>query len=251
MGCAATHQRLDLLDGLSPQLEAKRVRATRTSQDSVLRNLAAIAGLPELPDAEAGNWTPIVSAGLLVVDQECARYLASVFWWDRARQTALGELSALGAAGSAIMGMTGAAAQSIALLGVAVGATGASIATLSDAVLYSVSPTALQSIVSHSQQAYRAGLESLDYTSRTAALEAISGYLALCLPVVLEAQIEEAVKAARFEIVGDRGQFHVVPRLQQVPKAPAPALITPRSEPPRPLPDDLLHRLKAVAITPQ
>ncbi|THK33742.1 hypothetical protein EHS39_34295 [Ensifer sp. MPMI2T] len=67
-------------------------------------------------------------------------------------------------------------------------------------LLYATDPSDIQDLVRNQSQAYRMGVaaQRANYVSQNAAMDAVKGYLNLCLPVSIEAQVKAAVKNTAF-----------------------------------------------------
>ena len=109
--------------GVPPTLQQSSLVADATSQNQMVEALIAKAGFPAGTRLEVGSpqWKYVAQAGLLEVDLVCDRYLASLFAFNREQRAGRQILTAAGAGTAAIMGLTGAAGVSIALVAAAFG----------------------------------------------------------------------------------------------------------------------------------
>ena len=200
--CAHERGRFGLLNGPGTDLDATNIQEYTTAQNQVLENLVILAGINTtgaLPAYGSSDWTPVVQAGINYVDQQCRKYIDALFWWDRGRTTTRNEVNLVGTATAGTLGIIGAAAQPIALTAVAFGVTSASIDNLANSILYQVEPSGVRGIVDRTQAVYKEAIKDTQYKTRPGAVSAIGGYLALCLPETLEAEVNHAIAGAKVE----------------------------------------------------
>ncbi|MEO1473563.1 MAG: hypothetical protein AAFS03_06425 [Pseudomonadota bacterium] len=190
------------LDGLSAEIDPQDVKSFSDNQTEIAKSLASLAGLPSQPMAGSPEWRQVVDAGLLYVDQECDQYFAALFWFDRYRDSAKEGIALTGAATAAALGIAQAAANAISLTAVAFGLAGSLLDTSSNSVLFAIDPAPLRVAAQRSQAAYRQSIERTSYTNQAAALGAVQGYLALCLPASLETLVNRSVTTAAVEPTG-------------------------------------------------
>lgn len=186
------------LEGPRPELDSEDLEGFAERQSGAVDQLLILAGLQQKPAPGSNDWQAVVDAGILYVDQVCEEYIGALFWFDRWRDSAKSGVALTGASASAAMGILGAAAEAIALTATAFGLTTALIDVGANTVLYNIEPSAVRSALEQAQAAYRDGLAQRDglYDNQAAALAAVQGYLALCLPASLETMINTAVAQA-------------------------------------------------------
>lgn len=187
------------LSGPEPQLDSQDIAKFADHQKSVAQSLALAAGLEGKPASGDPRWQDVVDTGMHYVDTVCDDYINAIFKYERARDSAKSGVALTGAATLAAMGILQASAEAVALVGTAFGLTSGLIDTVSTAVVYNVRASAVETAVRKSQDAYRQGLEGRTYTTQAAALGAVRGYLALCLPATIENTIGRAVATAAIE----------------------------------------------------
>jgi hypothetical protein len=210
-GCVDS-DRLRLLSGPGVDINAIDLQNYRVNQDVVVQNLMALAGYA--PESPIGDWTPVVDAGIGFVNQRCEAYLDAIFWFNRYKSTTANEISLLGAGTASALGIVQASARDIALVALAFGITAQTVEVLSSSILYKIDPAAVKSLVDASQAIYLQSIKDIRYTSRSKAVLAIQGYLNLCLPATLEAQVMAAVNKTTFTVVVPPGS-NAVPRVIQ------------------------------------
>jgi peptidoglycan hydrolase-like protein with peptidoglycan-binding domain len=219
-----------LLNGPAPELDTADVSGFVERQQKAVQNLAALAGYTSPPPPGSPAWNDVVDAGVLYVDRTCDRYIDALFWFDRSRDSAKSGLALTGAAVSAAMGILDAAASAIALTATGFGLATGLIDTGANTVLYSIEPSSIRTALGNAQQAYRGGIADRRYSNQAAALAAVQGYLALCLPATLETLVNTAVTTATIrETTTDRNS--PIPPLQVNPGTTSPAALTRSTEP--------------------
>ena len=198
-GCAQDFNRYEYLSGPSIDLQNASIQEYAANEAAVVRNLAELAGVEfnQIRGQSNERWKEIAQAGINYVDVECARYIDSIFWYNRARTTATSQISLAGAATGGILGVAEAAADTIAITALSFGLVGASVDNIANSVLYQLNPSAVQELLEAAQREYFEEFTNNSYTTRQGAMAAIRGYLALCLPASLETRVNSAVSNAR------------------------------------------------------
>lgn len=231
-GCSKNLQRHKFVDGLSPVPDAKAVKVSTENQNEVFKQLLIRSQLGTAPGDGDVKWGQFVEAGFGFVDEQCEQYLDSLFWYNRFRNTTAKQLSVTGAATASVMGIVESSAAAIAVTAAAFGFTSASFDNLTGNVLYELEPSGVKSLVDRSKAAYRSVLGSrVDIRgtdsgrlfsatdsvarNRPEAMSLIQGYLALCLPTYIEAQVNNAV--ADTDFTKSQQQFSFVPSLTRQP----------------------------------
>jgi hypothetical protein len=105
-----------------------------------------------------------------------------------------------GAATIGILGLVGAAAQAVAITGIAFGLASATVDNVSKGLIYELPATAVAQLVRDMQRAYKGALPSGGYADRPSAFLALRGYIEICLPVNIETQVANALKIAKPEV---------------------------------------------------
>lgn len=207
-GCGQDRQRFEDLSGPSRSLDPARIAEDTANQTTVLRNLAAQAGLDGLPAEGNGDWGKVAEAGFNYVDQKCGDYIDSLFWWDRYRKSATNQIHLFGAATAAGLGLAEAAAKEIALVALGFGLAGETVDNVFNSVLYQLSPSGVQAIVERSRESFRTSIsrsagatgQSIS-TTRVGTVRVVRAYLALCLPPQIEAEVNKSVAATAYKVV--------------------------------------------------
>jgi hypothetical protein len=217
--------RLRLLTGPEVDINPAELQLYRDNQDAVVQNLLALAGQPGAVQPINNDWNPVVEAGIQFVQQRCEAYLDAIFWFNRYKNTTVNQINLLGAGTASALGIAQAAARDIALVALAFGITAQSIEILGSSILYKMDPSAVKSLVTASQGVYLRSIRTIRYTTRPAAMQAIQGYLNLCLPPTLEAQVVAAVNNTTFNAVIPEAfeRVNAVPEIRQ--NAPPPSKI--------------------------
>jgi hypothetical protein len=225
-GCVDS-DRIRLLTGPGVDLNATDIQYYRANQDVVVQNLLALAGRGGVPESDINDWSPVVDAGIGFVKQRCEAYLDAIFWFNRYKNTTVNEINLLGAGTASALGIAQASARDIALVALAFGITAQTIEILSSSILYKIDPAAVKSLVDTSQAIYLQSIAGVRYTSRAAAVLALQGYLNLCLPTTLEAQVVAAVNKTTFTVAVPAGPapINVVPQVMQ--NTPPPSTVKP------------------------
>ncbi|MGV8831779.1 MAG: hypothetical protein ACOH2N_07390 [Devosia sp.] len=185
------------VSGLSPVLKYADVQAS-TSNYAMVRD-AFIVRAGYAPNS-AVDWYEVTRAGFDYIDEQCSTYLSALYDARRARDATTRQLQSLDGATSAILGFANAGSQAILITAAAFGLATQSVDNASSAMLYAMDPTDIQALLRSQSTAYRIGVssQSASYRTGTAAMEAIRGYLNLCLPVSIEAQIRAAVQGTQY-----------------------------------------------------
>ncbi|GEP59654.1 hypothetical protein RSO01_68200 [Reyranella soli] len=151
--------------------------------------------LPELKSNPA-RWKDVADAGLLEVDIQCDRYLAALFTFEREQRAGRQILTAAGAGTAAFLGLTGAAGATVAIVAAAFGLAANVFDAGAGSVLFTVSPAAVRAVAVRGRQAFLAGIDRKQITSRPLMMIAVQGYLAQCTPAAIEANIDNAATGA-------------------------------------------------------
>ena len=226
--CATFQKQGAALRGTGVDIDAADLASYTAMQGRVVTQLIELSGQGQSPNPD---WDRVTEAGIDYVNSRCERYIESLFWFDRQRKTLSTQINLVGTATAATLGIANAAAEAIALTAVAFGLGSQTVDNVGKGVLYEIDPAGVRSIVKRSQAAYLRGIENVRYTNRPAAMRAIQGYLALCLPAALEAEVNEAIGRADFapSTPIEESAENFVPSVSQVSPAAPPVEIVTRS----------------------
>jgi hypothetical protein len=184
--------------GVQPTLQQTNLLADVQIQNQMIQALIEKAGYPKdtyLPPGSP-NWEFVTRAGFVEVDLQCDRYLAALYAFNREQRAGRQVITATGATIAAIMGLTGSAGVSIALVAAAFG-LGANVFDAGvNSVLFTISPAAVRAVAAKGRQAYVAGIKWKEVTSRPVMMGLVQGYLSQCTPGAIEANIENAATGA-------------------------------------------------------
>ncbi|MBB5752176.1 hypothetical protein [Prosthecomicrobium pneumaticum] len=169
------------------------------------------------------DWYEVAVAGFGYVDEQCAAYLDGLYRVRRERDHIKSQLTSIGGTTNSILGVADASKAAIAITAAAFGLGSQITDNASAAVLYSMDPADIDVLLKNQMQAYRNGvaLQRSNYSSSSTAMEAVRGYLNLCLPVAIEAQIKAAIQNTVYVAVASPSG---VPTLERVQTASQPRL---------------------------
>jgi len=183
--------------GVQPTLEQLKVGSTLDAQNSLVNTLIATAGLPEGPlPAESPQWRLVWKAGQYEIGRQCDQYLDALFRFNRRQRADRQGLAVTAAATAAIMGLTGAAAEALAITAAAFGLTTALFDAEVNSVLFTIEPSALRNVAQQGLTHYLDSIDETRITSRPDTLIALQGYLVQCSPAAIEANINNAASGA-------------------------------------------------------
>ena len=204
-GCSEEFIRYSYLSGPGADFRQERVLEFAQSEDEIVAQFASIAGVNynSINGHTNDQWKEVARAGINFADVECARYIDSIYWFNRFRVTSTNQVALVGAATAGILGVAGAAADTLTMTALSFGLAGASIDNITNSVLYQLEPSAVHTLLEESQETYLEGFNRTTYDTRQGAMAAIRGYLSLCLPASLETRVNDAVSNANLE--GMRG----------------------------------------------
>ncbi|MBY3378925.1 hypothetical protein [Rhizobium laguerreae] len=146
------------------------------------------------------DWYEVTRSGFDYVDEKCDAYLSALYRIRRDRDASTSQLAALGGTSTAILGFTGAAQKAILITAASFGLATQLTDNASSSLLFAMDPSDVQSLVKSQTDAYRAGAaaQQENYRTSNAAMEGIRGYLNLCLPVSIEAQVKAALQGTLY-----------------------------------------------------
>jgi len=185
------------LIGVPPTLQQSSMASEQALQDQMVTSLIARADLTrEVLAQNPMRWRDVADAGLLEVDLLCDRYLAALFTFNREQRAGRQILTAAGAGTAAILGLTGAAGATVALVAASFGIAANVFDAGVNSVLFTVSPTAIRAVAVRGRQAYLETIKWDQVYSRPRMMIVVQGYLAQCTPAALEANIDNAATGA-------------------------------------------------------
>ncbi|PWC89377.1 hypothetical protein TSH100_04865 [Azospirillum sp. TSH100] len=136
------------------------------------------------------------------VDEQCEKYIDAIFWYNRASDATVKDLSILGSTTGTILSLSGGSTVGLGVLAASFGLATTTVANTSSALLYKMDPASVRSVVEGSRNAYRAALTQDDrppkLRRKPAATATIRNYLALCLPAGIEKQITKTLSTQSF-----------------------------------------------------
>lgn len=165
-------------------------------QNAVLNEFASLAGVS--PPTQGSELRPVIDAGIHYVDVRCDRFMDSLFWFNRVRETTSRQIQFSGAAASAALAIVEASATAIGLTPLGFTFLDQTVNNFGSGLLFNLSPSNVRTLVERRQAAYLASL-SATYTSRPIALQVIQNYAAICLPPAIETEVERAIADREFE----------------------------------------------------
>jgi hypothetical protein len=180
--------------GIDPVLKALDVQAGADNSRRILLALAVDNGIDI---GGSSSWYSVAEAGFNYVDDQCATYFDTLFFLNRDRELTKNAISAVGQTSSAILGVTHASKITLSIVAQAfgLGVTGTDL--IGGSFLYQLPPSTTYGFVKQMQQAYRDAIAQSSLGSSAAAYHAIQGYISLCLPPTIEANVTEHVATAK------------------------------------------------------
>lgn len=199
--------------GPDPVMRATHAAQSTTNYVEVRDTLIYRAGYPE---GSAVDWYEVAVAGFGYVDEQCSQYLADLYRIRRGRDHIKNQLAAVGTTTNTILGVTSAGKVAIAATAAAFGLASQMTENASAAFLYSMDPSDIDGLLRNQMHAYREGVAAkrATYTSSNIAMEAVRGYLNLCLPVSIEAQIKATVQSTVYVATPSNSGVPALSRVQ-------------------------------------
>lgn len=190
-GCtpATFQEKLSNYVGNKPDLDGTDVTAYVTNQNKVMEEFAKLAGVNP---AAGGEWRQVIDAGIHYVDVRCDRFMDSLFWFNRARETSSRQIQYTGAALGAALAVLEASKNAIGLTPLGFSLFDQTVNNLGAGLLFSLNPSTVRVLVEKKQEAYVRSL-SPSYTNKAIALQVIQNYAAICLPPSIETEVERAI----------------------------------------------------------
>jgi len=197
-GCGLKKSDLDLLaQGPSQQFDPVALGKYANDQNAVLSAISQNAGFGNRQPNGAEEWKAFVVAGFEYADSQCEDYMEALRRLEIARKRSTQQLGLFGGATAGILGIVGAASSAIAITAVAFGLATATIDNLANSLLYELKPSEVRDLVRRTRLAYEQELKPDNWQDRPSAFRTIRGYVALCLPTVIEANVTAAIRVAR------------------------------------------------------
>lgn len=225
--------------------------AAANLQTRYIEGLRIRADLPQTPaalPAPASDWVQILQAGLDQIDEECNNYLDQLYKFNSQQKAARQGLTAATATTGVILGLTGATASAFGITAAALGLAASLFDAGTNSILFSIEPSAVRNVIKTGQQRYIKVLAANPPTNRPLTMNALRGYLSLCTPSVIEANVNSSANGTR-EVVTSPIEADALKAAGRV--APAVNLsreeraasavdrrVDPRPQPPRVLPPD-------------
>lgn len=202
-GCATMQDKAAAYRQNTPAIRPDLVTHYTQDQERIVAALTTLAvgnggTLPDMTSGQA-DWSPLVHAGLLYVEARCERYLDALFWVNRLREGTSRQIGYTGAAATAALALVEASKELIGLTPLGFTLLDQTVNNLGKGLLYDLHPTVVKQIVYKQQTEYKKLVARTRYTNRVAALEAVYGYVSICLPTSIETQVNEAIGRAEFK----------------------------------------------------
>ena len=217
--------------GNVPDFARKDVASYVADRNAILLEFALLGGLTAIPENE-GEWRPVVDGGMQYVDVRCARFMDSLFWLNRARETASNQIQYASAAVSAALAIANATKNLLGIAPLGFGFADQTVNNLGQGLLYNLDPGVVAGLVARQQGTYRDAIKNSDYTNRAAALAAIQQYASLCLPVSIEGEVGRAIANSEFK----RVDYRTPPQRDDPPPEPPATATQPDGQAPPPPP---------------
>jgi len=183
--------------GLQPTLEQMSIGSSIAAQDQMVDALIHTAGLPpEALSARNPNWSLVWKAGLYEIGRQCDQYLDALFRFNREQHALHQDLAAAAGTTGAIMGLAGAAAETIAITAAAFGLSNSLFEAHVNSILFTIEPSALRNVAQQGLHNYLKNIDESRILSRPDTLIALQGYLTQCSPAAIEANINNAASGA-------------------------------------------------------
>ena len=215
-----------------PEISPDKLSDFSASQNRIVTTLLQFASankqtvpLPAKDGTE--DWSPLTRAGIYYVDVRCERYLDALFWMGRTKDGVDREISYAGAATAATLALVSASKELLGITPLGFTLASQSVDNLGKSLLFDLPASTIKQLVSKQQEEYKSQIKDSTYSTPLVALQAVQGYVSLCLPDSIEAEVNVAVSKAHFTKTKNGAATTTPP-----PTAPAPAVVTPGSSPP-------------------
>jgi hypothetical protein len=172
-------------------------------QSRYIQGLRLSADLPQYPTqpVSAEDWRLIQRAGVDQIDEACNNYLYTLYRFNAQQKAARQGLLAATATTGVIMGLAGAGTMAIGITAAALGLSAALFEASTNSVLFSVEASAVRNVVQESRSRFAAVMEANPPKTRPDTMIALRGYLSLCTPAVIEANINNSANGSRNSVV--------------------------------------------------
>lgn len=197
-GCTAlgVRSRIANYGANTPEMSRFDVKRFVADQDAIVGEFALMAGV-SVP-GPTGEWRPIIDAGIHYADVRCDRFMDSLFWFNRVRETTSRQIQYTGAAVSAALAIVQASVNAIGLTPLGFNFLDQTVNNFGQGLLFNLNPSNVRTIVERKQTAYRQGLTA-SYNSRALAMQVIQDYAAICLPASIETEVELAISTQEYK----------------------------------------------------
>lgn len=181
--------------GPDPKVLETDVAEMAARQNAILAALESVVTEGGTRPPEPDHWYRVAQAGFLYVDEKCDTYLTNMFKFDRERDRIKGTLTIIDKGVGAILSLANNDKNTIGIVAQAFGIASGVTDVIGESYLFKVAPGIVTGTVDKLRDAYwQAAADGRDaIRSPTAALASIRGYLQLCLPPYIEAQVAEVV----------------------------------------------------------
>jgi len=164
------------------------------NQQRYLEEFADAAGVgPGLPIEGAPEWNMVIREGMNFSDTRCRRFLAKISDARNKKDMATKQLALVGSSATTILGITDTAQKTMALVAEAFGLASGTLANLTSSVLFQAEPSGVKRSVENLQAGYREVVYRSDYRTRSAAVKVVGDYYSICLPVNIEAELNQKI----------------------------------------------------------
>lgn len=156
---------------------------------------------------DAANWRDLVRASLNDVDERCDRYIETIHGAEKNRDALTGQLAAVETATDTVMGIKEGvlgriSKKAISVVSKAFGLAQGTLDNVYSRLILQVNQGSLRGLIKKRQTAYRIKLEGqyMAYVvDKPSAYYAMRGYLRLCTPVSIEAEIRATVADLQYD----------------------------------------------------
>lgn len=197
---------------LSPTLVPAEVERSSSDYERIL---LALAGDSNITIHSSADWYRVVERGYIFVRGRCSEYFTRLHSFDRDTQAFQTGLDAFRQTADAILAVTAATKLTMTVVSQAFGLTSSLTRTVADSYLYTLPSAPTKDFVFKQLDAYQDESAMTQSAVRTpeAAYMRIQGFLDLCLPVTIEANllghVNKAVASADGGRSGSTVQVHV------------------------------------------
>lgn len=209
-GCDLANDKVFFRQGIGTELNAGDIEASTNSQNEYVKYVCRQAGRVASDDGDGSitcedankpsTWQLFVQAGMNDIDRRCDSYLLWLDYIRRGKDPTLNILSDAATYSAIIMDRGGVSAAPIAITAAALGFARNTFTNVTSRLILEVNHSAVQSVVLSAQKQFREELlgsadikSSVVIASKPAAIYALRSYLRLCMPVTIEAEINNTV----------------------------------------------------------